>query len=122
MEDATVCYEAGADAIVVSNHGGRVLDHASSTVDVLEDIAKAFKGKMTILADGGVRTGADVFKYLALGADGVLIGRPFVTYSFGGGTEGVEFFVKKVRSELESVMLLAGAASIKDISTDMIDY
>lgn len=122
LEDAKVCYEAGVDAIVVSNHGGRVLDFALSTVDVLEEIAKEYKGKMTILADGGVRTGVDVFKYLALGADGVLIGRPFVTYSFGGGVEGVEMYINRLKSELKSTMLLTGAKTIKDITRKMIEY
>ena len=79
VEDALMAVEAGADAIVVSNHGGRVLDFTPGSADVLPEIAKAVKGKIKILVDGGVRTGVDVVKMLGLGADAVLIGRPFVT-------------------------------------------
>jgi tryptophan synthase alpha subunit len=79
---------AGASGIVVSNHGGRVLDNCPSTAEVLPEIVDAVGGRMTILVDGGIRSGMDVFKALALGADGVLIGRPFVTMVYGGGAEG----------------------------------
>ena len=100
VEDAMLAVEAGVDAIVVSNHGGRVLDCTPGAADVLPAIAKAVKGKVTILADGGVRSGVDVLKMIGLGADGVLIGRPFVTASFGGGKEGVEMYVNKIIDEL----------------------
>lgn len=120
VKDAQVCYEAGVDAIVVSNHGGRVLDYAISSVEALPEIVEKFKGKMKIFADGGVRSGVDVFKLLALGADAVLIGRPFVTYSFGGGREGVKFYVDKLKSELSSTMMLTGTKDISSINTDMI--
>lgn len=119
-EDALMAVEAGVDAIVVSNHGGRVLDCTPGVADVLEDIAKAVKGKVTILADGGVRTGVDVVKMIGLGADAVLIGRPFVTASFGGGSKGVETYVKKVINEIESTMILTGCQTIKDIDSKVI--
>ena len=112
--------QAGADAIVVSNHGGRVLDCTPGSADVLPAIAEAVKGKITILADGGVRNGVDVLKMIGLGADGVLIGRPFVTASFGGGKEGVEMYVNKVIDELEATMRLTGCQSIKDIDGKVI--
>ena len=76
--------DAGAAAIVVSNHGGRVLDQCPATAEVLEDIVEAVGGRMKILVDGGLRSGVDVFKALAMGADGVLLGRPFVTAVYGG--------------------------------------
>ncbi len=120
LADAEAAYNAGADAIVVSNHGGRVLDCAQASCDALVEIADAYKGKLTILVDGGVRDGIDVFKMLALGADGVLIGRPFVTYSFGGGADAVRDYVLKVKSELKGAMLLTGARSLKDIDRSMI--
>lgn len=120
VEDAMACYEVGASAIVVSNHGGRVLDCARATADVLPLIAEKLKGKLTILVDGGIRDGVDVFKMLALGADGVLIGRPFATYAFGGGSEGVALYVEKLKSELTGAMLLTGAATIKDITPDKV--
>lgn len=87
---------AGADAIIVSNHGGRVLDQCPATAEVLEEIANAVKGKMKIFVDGGIRSGVDVFKALALGADGVVICRPFVTAAYGGGKEGVKLYVEKI--------------------------
>lgn len=119
-EDALMAVEAGVDAIVVSNHGGRVLDYTPGVADVLEDIAKAVKGKVTILADGGVRTGVDVVKMLGLGADAVLIGRPFVTASFGGRSEGVDTYVKKLINEVESTMILTGCQTINDIDEKVI--
>ena len=81
VSGAKKALEAGASGIVVSNHGGRVLDQCPATAEVLPAIADAVGGRMTILVDGGIRTGMDVFKALALGADAVLIGRPFVNMS-----------------------------------------
>lgn len=120
MEDAMLAVEAGVDAIVVSNHGGRVLDCTPGVADVLPTIADAVKGKLTILADGGVRSGVDVLKLIGLGADGILIGRPFVTASFGGGKEGVEIYVNKIIGELEATMRLTGCQAIKDIGSKVI--
>ena len=119
-EDAIMAVEAGVDAIVISNHGGRVLDCTPGVAEVLPKIAKAVKGKVTILADGGVRTGVDVLKMIGLGADAVLIGRPFVTASFGAGKEGVTSYISKVKSELESTMILTGCKNIKDIDSKVI--
>ena len=120
VEDAMLAVEAGMDAIVVSNHGGRVLDCTPGAADVLPAIADAVKGKTTILVDGAVRSGIDVLKLIGLGADGVLIGRPFVTASFGGGSEGVETYVNKIVGELEGAMKLTGCQSIKDIDGKVI--
>ena len=100
VEDALMAVEAGVDAIVISNHGGRVLDCTPGVCEVIPSIAKAVKGKITILADGGVRTGVDVVKMIGLGADAVLIGRPFVTASFGGKTDGVKTYVENIKNEL----------------------
>ena len=88
-DDAHRAIDAGCDAIVVSNHGGRVLDHCPGTATVLPAIADAVRGKITILADGAVRDGVDVLKMLALGADAVLVGRPLCIAAIGGGVEGV---------------------------------
>lgn len=119
-EDALMAVEAGVDAIVVSNHGGRVLDCTPGSAEVLPKIADAVKDKVTILVDGGIRTGVDVLKMIGLGADAVLIGRPFVTASFGGGKEGVEYYINKIKSELESTMILTGCQTIKDIDSKVI--
>ena len=96
--------DAGAAAIVVSNHGGRVLDQCPATAEVLEDIVEAVGGRMKILVDGGLRSGVDVFKALAMGADGVLLGRPFVTAVYGGAAEGVQCYIDKIGGELEDTM------------------
>lgn len=120
-DEAELAVKAGVDAIVVSNHGGRVLDQTPGIADVLPEIAEAVKGKVTILADGGVRNGVDVLKMIALGADAVLIGRPFVTASFGGQRDGVKAYIENLKSELKSAMVLTGCKTIKDV-TDRILY
>lgn len=112
--------EAGVQGIIVSNHGGRVLDQCPSTAEVLPSIVKAVGGQMKILVDGGIRTGIDVFKALALGADAVLIARPFVTAVYGGGEEGVASYVRKIGAELEDTMTMCGAYSLGDITEEMI--
>lgn len=112
--------DAGAAAIVVSNHGGRVLDQCPATAEVLEDIVEAVGGRMKILVDGGLRSGVDVFKALAMGADGVLLGRPFVTAVYGGAAEGVQCYIDKIGGELEDTMRMCGANTISDITRDMI--
>ena len=112
--------QAGTSAIVVSNHGGRVLDGCPATAEVLPQIAEAVGGQMMILVDGGIRSGLDVFKALALGADGVLIGRPFVTMVYGGGSQGVAVYVKKLTEELRDVMAMCGAHSLSEITRDMV--
>ncbi|MGL5244591.1 MAG: alpha-hydroxy-acid oxidizing protein [Sarcina sp.] len=119
-EDAEFAVEAGMDAIVVSNHGGRVLDQTPGTCEVLPKIVDRVKGKIKILVDGGIRNGVDILKCLALGADGVLIGRPFVTAAFGGKTKGVEAYVESLYNELKSAMILTGCNSISDIDKRVI--
>ena len=120
VRGAEKALEAGAAGIVVSNHGGRVLDQCPATAEVLPEIADAVGGQMTILVDGGIRTGMDVFKALALGADGVLIGRPFVTMVYGGGAEGVQVYVDKLQAELADTMAMCGAHALSEISRDMV--
>ena len=112
--------EAGAAGIVVSNHGGRVLDFCPATAEVLPEIVDAVGGKMKIFVDGGIRTGMDVFKALALGADAVLIARPFVTMVYGGGAEGVRVYVDKLKAELADTMAMCGAHSLAEITRDMV--
>lgn len=110
--------EAGASAIVVSNHGGRVQDQTPSTAEVLEEIADAVAGRMMVLVDGGIRTGVDVFKALALGADAVLLARPYVTAVYGGGEEGVRLLTDKLYNELTTTMQMCGVSSLKEIARD----
>ena len=111
---------AGAKGIVVSNHGGRVLGGCPSTAEVLPEIVDAVGGKCVIMVDGGIRTGTDVFRALALGADAVLIGRPFVPAVYGGGKEGIKVYVDKIGAELVDTMTMCGAHSLSEISRDMI--
>ena len=120
VNGALKALEAGASGIVVSNHGGRVLDQCPATAEVLPAIVDAVGGKMTVLVDGGIRTGMDVFKALALGADAVLIGRPFVNMVYGGGAEGVQVYVDKLKAELADTMAMCGAHSLSDIKRSMI--
>lgn len=118
--EAEAAAEAGCAAIVVSNHGGRVLDHTPGVAEVLPDIARAVAGKITIFADGAVRSGADVLKLLALGADSVLVGRPIITAAFGGGEEGATALLEKMRMELVQAMLLTGVAKTSDADGSII--
>jgi 4-hydroxymandelate oxidase len=112
--------EAGVQGIIVSNHGGRVLDQCPSTAEVLPSIVSAVGGGIKILVDGGIRTGVDVFKALGMGADMVLIARPFVTAVYGGGENGVNAYVNKIGSELRDTMSMCGAFSLSEIGKDMI--
>lgn len=120
VKGALKAKESGASAIVVSNHGGRVLDQCPATAEVLEEIADAVGEDMKIFVDGGIRSGVDVFKALALGADAVLIGRPYVTAVYGGAAEGVAAYTDKLAAELEDVMAMCGAHSLEEISRDMV--
>ena len=116
VEGAQKAIDAGAKAIVVSNHGGRVLDGTPATACVLEEIADQFKGRVKIIVDGGIRSGLDVFKALALGADAVIIARPFVNMIYGGKDEGVEAYVQQLGQELKNTMMMTGVSSLKEIS------
>ena len=113
--------EAGASAIIVSNHGGRVLDQCPATAEVLGDIVKALDGSgIKILVDGGIRSGTDIFKALALGADGVVIARPFVTAVYGGEHDGVRSYIEKIGTELEDTMKMCGVSSLSEITRDCV--
>lgn len=121
IKGARKAKEAGAAAIVVSNHGGRVLDQCPASAEVLAEIADELRGsQMKILVDGGIRSGTDIFKALALGADGVLICRPFVTALYGGGADGVAAYIEKLAGELADTMSMCGAGSLQEISRDMV--
>jgi len=119
-EDARLAIDAGADAIVVSNHGGRVLDHTPGVAEVLPSVAEAVKGRIFILADGGIRSGGDVLKMLALGADAVMIGRPFSVAAVGGLKEGVAKYLDQIRSELISAMILTGCQSVTSVDRSIL--
>lgn len=111
---------AGVDGVVVSNHGGRVLDGVPATADVLPEIVRAMGDDLCVLVDGGVRSGLDVFRALALGARACLVCRPFVVAAFGGGVDGVRAYLAQLRSELVDAMEMCGAATVADITRDML--
>ncbi|MBA0167334.1 FMN-dependent L-lactate dehydrogenase LldD [Pectobacterium sp. CFBP8739] len=117
-EDAKEAVRFGADGIVVSNHGGRQLDGVLSTAHALPAIADAVKGDITILADSGIRTGLDVVRMIALGADGVMLGRAFVYALAAAGEAGVVNLLNLIEKEMRVAMTLTGAKAIADITTD----
>ena len=115
-EDAKIAASTGADAIVVSNHGGRQLDGAASSIRALPEVVDAVGGKIEVLFDGGVRSGQDVLKALALGAKGTMIGRAFL-YGLGAlGEKGVTRTLEIIRNELDVSMALCGLRDVKDAS------
>ncbi len=119
-EDAVKVLDSGASACYVSNHGGRVLDGGQGMAEVLPGIADEIKGKIPLLADGAVRTGYDVLKVLALGADVALIGRPLARLSLAGGEVAVKMYYKYVKDDLYKAMILTGCDNLEDINRDIL--
>ena len=119
-DEARIAVDVGASAIVVSNHGGRVLDHTPGVARILSEVASAVKGQIAVLADSGVRTGGDVLKMLALGADAVMIGRPFSVAVMGGLKEGAMRFIDQIRSELIQAMILTGSKSVRAVEPSIL--
>jgi 4-hydroxymandelate oxidase len=122
-DDALRAAEAGAAGIVVSNHGGRQLDTAPATLDVLPEVVDALAAHghtIEVLMDGGVRRGTDVVKALALGARAVLVGRPILWGLAAGGETGAATILSLLRAELDLAMALAGAPTIADITRDLV--
>ena len=115
-EDARLAVEAGVDAIVVSNHGGRQLDSVHAPITVLPEIVEAVEGRVPVLVDGGFRRGTDVFKALALGAAAVLVGRPACWGLAAAGEDGAVDVLRILRAELENTMVLAGTRSVEEIT------
>jgi 4-hydroxymandelate oxidase len=119
-EDARLAEEHGVDAIVVSNHGGRQLDGAISSIEALPEIVDAVSGRMPVLVDGGVRSGTDVFKALALGASTVLIGRPVLWGLAVNGAEGATAVLRLVQDELVECMTLVGRPTVASIDSSAV--
>ncbi|MFH1153792.1 MAG: alpha-hydroxy-acid oxidizing protein [Pseudomonadota bacterium] len=115
-EDAEICAEAGVRVVSVSNHGGRVLDATPGVAEVLPEICDRLEGRVLVTADGGVRTGYDVLKLLALGADAVLLGRDIIRAAVGGGTLGVKIHLTHIRSVFKKAMFMTGLKNVGDIS------
>ncbi len=116
--DAARAADAGIEGIIVSNHGGRQVDGAIAALDALPEVAQAVGARMSVLFDSGIRGGADMLKALALGAQAVLIGRPYV-YGLGlGGEAGVRHVLRALRNDFELTMRLAGLATLSDLRSD----
>lgn len=113
--DALLALQAGAVGVIVSNHGGRVLDKAPTTIQALPAVANALEGQLPIIVDGGIRRGSDVFIALALGATAVMIGRPYIYALATAGAIGVAHLLHLLRTEFEVTMALAGCATLADI-------
>ncbi len=117
---AKIAAELGAYGIVISNHGGRIIPDAPATASVIEEIRDAVGRQMKIFVDGGIRSGGDVYKCLALGADAALIGRPVCHAAIGGGAEGVAMYFDKIKGELYDNMLITGCNTVDQITRDKI--
>lgn len=114
-EDVEVALTAGADGVYVTNHGGREIDGAPATIDVLPEVVEAVNGRCPVIFDGGVRRGSHVFKALALGADLVGIGRPYLYGLALGGPHGVASIINELNDELKIDMQLTGCKTIEDV-------
>jgi isopentenyl diphosphate isomerase/L-lactate dehydrogenase-like FMN-dependent dehydrogenase len=120
LEDAGKVVDSGAKALDVSNHGGRVMDCGQGVAEVLPGIADAYGGKIMIMADGAVRTGFDVIKLLALGADVALIGRPLAWMSLAGGPQAVAMYLDYVKKDVRMAMIMTGCDALQEISRKII--
>ena len=121
-EDAVEAAERGADGIVVSNHGGRQLDGVASSIAMLPHIAEKVSGKITVLVDGGIRSGQDILKAMALGADAAMMGRPWVYALAGAGETGLLNQLKAMHGEFSVSMALTGTTRTEDITRDVLDF
>lgn len=121
-DDAVKAVDLGADAVIVSNHGGRQLDHSPSAIAALPEVVAAVGGRTEIIVDGGVRRGTDILKALALGANACSIGRPYLWGLSAGGEAGVSRAIDLLAGELDNAMALLGTPAITDITRDHIRY
>ena len=120
-EDARRAIDVGADGLIVSNHGGRQLDSAISSVRALPSVVEVARGRVPVLVDGGVRTGLDVLKMLALGAQACLLGRAWAFALAAGGEAGVAAMLARLRGELEAALALTGCTDVRAASADLLD-
>jgi lactate 2-monooxygenase len=119
-EDALEAQTRGVDGVIVSNHGGRQVDGAVAALDALVEVRDALGADATVLMDSGIRGGADVVKAMALGADAVLVGRPYVYALAAGGQEGVEALIRQLLAETDVTLALAGGTAIRDLDRGML--
>lgn len=121
-EDAQQCIDAGLDGLIVSNHGGRAMPGERATIDALPEVAATVSGRMPIILDSGIRRGTDILKALALGADAISIGRPFVWGLAAFGQPGVEAVLRMLTDELVTAMKMCGVTSLAQIDRSLVTY
>jgi isopentenyl diphosphate isomerase/L-lactate dehydrogenase-like FMN-dependent dehydrogenase len=119
-DDARRARDAGMNGVIVSNHGGRQVDGALASLDALPDVAGEVGGDLAVLLDSGIRGGADTAKALALGAEAVLLGRPYLWGLALGGADGVEHVLRMLLAELDLTMALCGARTVGDLTPDLV--
>ena len=119
-DDAKIALDHDVDGIIVSNHGGRQLDHCISSLDALPDICEVVNGRIPVLLDSGIRSGVDIFKAIALGADAVLLGRPYIYGLAVDGEAGVERVIENFLHELDVSMMIASVSSISEINSQLL--
>lgn len=120
-DDGRQAVEHGVDGIIVSNHGGRRVDGAIGAFDALPNVVEAIGGEIPVVFDSGIRTGADIFEALALGADAVSLGRPYCYALAAGGCEAVRERIQNYRADFDLTMALSGCRSIDEIDADALD-
>jgi isopentenyl diphosphate isomerase/L-lactate dehydrogenase-like FMN-dependent dehydrogenase len=119
-DNARRAVDSGAKGIVLSNRGGRILENLPAGIEVLPEIREAVSGSALVVLDGGIRSGEDVFKAIALGAHLVCIGRPLFIHCAGASAEGVSYCLSRIRNELREAMLITGAKTVSDIKPHMV--
>ncbi|MFQ5540008.1 MAG: alpha-hydroxy acid oxidase [Candidatus Binatia bacterium] len=119
-EDARIAVDSGADALVVSNHGGRLLDFNRAAVEVLPEVVEEVRGKVPVLFDSGIRSGGDIVKALALGAKAVLVGRPIAWGVGAAGAQGVERVIQILTEELKRVLIMTGVSAVTQITNSIL--
>ena len=122
VADAKLAVDAGVDAIALSNHGGRQLDGAPPIIELVEPVAQEVGGRIEILCDGGIRRGSDIVKALALGATGVMIGRPYLYALAAGGERGVDHVLRFLAEGMARTMALTGCAKVDDIDRQLVTW
>jgi L-lactate dehydrogenase (cytochrome) len=122
VADAKLAVEAGVAGIALSNHGGRQLDGAPTPIELVEPVAQAVGGQIRIICDGGIRRGSDVVKALALGADAVSIGRPYLYGLAAGGERGVDHVLNFFMQGIRRTMALSGVRTIDEINRDLVKW
>jgi isopentenyl diphosphate isomerase/L-lactate dehydrogenase-like FMN-dependent dehydrogenase len=119
-QDARRALDHGLDGVIVSNHGGRQLDCAPATIDVLPEVVAAVAGRVPVMVDGGFRRGGDVLKAIALGARAVLLGRTTLYGLAAAGEEGVRHVLQMIRAEIERTMILSGIRSMRELTAERV--